>query len=160
VTTVAHFPDLILHGPRVAIPCAWNCPVVSASLKLTVTQFEFRARHTAYCKHRMFGARSPTKTRPESEPDCGRPPRDSSGQLDSHRRIRCEREAREQRPGADAGSSVDDDDDLVDGVGRRIRAVATPARGRAAIAATNRGLWRWSPRGLDGDGFSGRGYGD
>jgi 3-methylfumaryl-CoA hydratase len=60
VTNVEHYPDLIVHGPLLAILCL-ELPRRYAP-ELTVTQFDFRARSTAYCKHRMLVHGSPTKT--------------------------------------------------------------------------------------------------
>jgi hydroxyacyl-ACP dehydratase HTD2-like protein with hotdog domain len=52
VTNVEHFPDLIVHGPLLAILCL-ELPR-RYSPELTVTQFSFRARHPAYCSHQIL----------------------------------------------------------------------------------------------------------
>jgi 3-methylfumaryl-CoA hydratase len=52
VTTVEHFPDLIVHGPLLAILCL-ELPRRYAP-ELTVREFSFRARNTAYCSHQVL----------------------------------------------------------------------------------------------------------
>lgn len=52
VTNVEHFPDLIVHGPLLAILCL-ELPR-RYSPELTVTQFRFRARYPAYCSHQIL----------------------------------------------------------------------------------------------------------
>lgn len=52
VTAVEHFPDLIVHGPLLAVLCL-ELPRRYAP-ELTVRQFSFRARRTAYCRHQVL----------------------------------------------------------------------------------------------------------
>jgi hydroxyacyl-ACP dehydratase HTD2-like protein with hotdog domain len=52
VTSIEHYPDLIVHGPLLAILCL-ELPRRYAP-ELTVRQFSFRARNTAYCKHQIL----------------------------------------------------------------------------------------------------------
>lgn len=52
VTRIEHFPDLIVHGPLLAILCL-ELPRRYAP-ELTVRQFSFRARNTAYCRHQVL----------------------------------------------------------------------------------------------------------
>jgi 3-methylfumaryl-CoA hydratase len=60
VTNVEHYPDLIVHGPLLAILCL-ELPRRYAP-ELTLTQFTFRARNTAYCRHQILVHGSPIKT--------------------------------------------------------------------------------------------------
>jgi len=60
VTEIEHFPDLIVHGPLLAILCL-ELPRRYAP-ELTLRQFSFRARHTAYCRHQILVHGGPTTT--------------------------------------------------------------------------------------------------
>ncbi|HEY2831788.1 MAG TPA: MaoC family dehydratase N-terminal domain-containing protein [Sporichthyaceae bacterium] len=60
VARVEHYPDLIVHGPLLAILCL-ELPRRYAP-ELTLTQLAFRARNTAYCKHKILVHGSPRDT--------------------------------------------------------------------------------------------------
>lgn len=60
VTRVEQFPDLIVHGPLLALLCL-ELPRRHAP-DLTVTQFRFRARSPVYRCHRVLVHGSPTRT--------------------------------------------------------------------------------------------------
>jgi 3-methylfumaryl-CoA hydratase len=79
VTNIEHFPDLIVHGPLLAILCL-ELPRRYAP-ELTVTQFVFRARNTAYCTHRMLVHGSPRKTATGATAELAVATGDSSGAM-------------------------------------------------------------------------------
>jgi 3-methylfumaryl-CoA hydratase len=60
VTAVEHYPDLVVHGPLLAILCM-ELPRRFAP-ELTMTQFSFRARSPAYCRHQILVHGTPTLT--------------------------------------------------------------------------------------------------